>query len=1667
MPQKQLIPIDGVDQAGIIRDTPAHALPPNAWSDGRNIRFKDGTVRKREGSLGIFPELGTNQTYAHVAYWPEPNRRLYLEITEDTTTSPSRFRMFTIGGSANGPVIDPEDERTEITPAADAGNNLQAGGIPSLIADANNYRLRSGDWQTTLFTGGYNIIVNNGFHVPTYLNPEMNQVEPLPGWNYITDRFVSAKVVRGVGNRLVAGNFTHRLRTDLSMEQNFPGTVRISSPAPAGEIPGSGGTANPPEGAWNPTPGVGVATSADEFELSNTNPIVDIVPLQGQAIVYTTNSIHAISFPGVDATVRNVADGYGALTTNAVIEFDGRHLVVGSDDIYIFGGHPGSITSIADGKIREFFYNDISPTISDNLFIVRNRAIDEIQIFYPSITSIDGTCNRYLAWNYRNQTWSINDVGGADTGTNGAAYGIVGAIPGGGVVSGEFTVTGRGNTVRTGVAEQQTLTVTTDASFRSAREEIQRFEYSGTATSTFQDEQFSIGVLNDIVPGDPEQFDITFPTNFDSGSTSRTITHTAQNDTNTNVDNTGISVTVAAENRALTNATGTGATTGVMSNGINIGNVTVTDASINATTTSGTLTVAQQNNNAPALPGNPANYAANTLYRAAGGGYPRTLYQTGSDRTLARTVVVSQSGSTGVAIGTDVNIASPTQVDRQNVSGILGITRTFRSYSGTVAGITLQTAISLSTTGIFNSLQFDNAGLYLIHGEGGIVITGFSSESYSLYRVENAGDTIGAATLLGTTGGMGAADVAAGAAVDFTTNTADTVSLIYSITQTAGTGWSNNAADMAIVNANNGIVTFRGSSTKNIPRFNYRFSRAAGINGGTIAVTGAGGARSTVVQWNGANSNSAQWTITGITQANGTQRYTVAGIEAGDSVTVAVTGGSPASRTTNGDILLTATTAANYTVSGTVPATTATWRLQSTPLTYDSTVTSFSAGLSGAQAATELATALSNLPSAASAQVLSTNDRVVRISTGRTTAPLWNFTFDDSVTSTGTPTTAITQALGATATSWNWTVTPIGTTPDFAGTPPSGVTLANGALSGTTAAPTAAATAAQIATAIANDIIAAANATNGADANWTIESPAVGTERTEVRINVNNRGRDYGLAVSTNNIVGTDIDITTSNADDVSDHEPDSLSVVDPQGGFTVGITAGNGETAASFAGRIATALDAHNDWTVTHDATNQHIVITADDPGVVENRWTNALTIAAPEGNPRRGNFAVASTQATQVQAGTNDAGTITFIDPTDNTTEIAITLVGHPRESGATLNNRLAGEIATGIETNSNRWSTSVSNNVVTLTYNTADWVPELGRSNLPDDFRDTPFANRDFTSNFTYAGTGTLTVTGAAVRQGYPNISATSVSASYVDSRTGNTITVNPVTVANNATPEQIATALAQLIDRTATFEAIASGATVSYETRDFGTAMLNLRVIFDEQTDYLNANSYRRRGNTTTALARPGAEADLQFEFLAPTIPDRPNTDLPFVIPRTISENRNNDTQRPWRTDVFNLAREFVVVGSQNVLRAYNLGFEHVGLTPSSYSSYVERIHNPVDNEVEFTKGAAYMQLLLSDGDVDVTLGSTDSPGNVNGAFNNEMGEAVTPRLFEYENDYKVDFRRHGRLFNIRVEDPTQIRDAETGEIRDRIPGDPETPWRLAGYGVSASKEEQRGGRGTRS
>jgi hypothetical protein len=556
---EQVVPITGLNAVGLVKDTPAIALPTNAFSDVLNVRFNNGCVEKIPGEAKLFSSFTGDAivgSLIHIAWWANPNltptNGYYVVVATDNTT-----------------------DRVYIVRASDGNTKDLEIDVPT-----------GGNWQHTVYQGGYAIIINNGLARPWYIldatgntNIALLDAFELPGWDsyftnevafndiynsdihvaefdlgkrvnfdleevvvsvysgtdnskkftvnltsvttvaqatssldpatdthiitvataaggspafteflesgdtvYMTVRSIAvvqvrAGVIRAWGDTLVAGNlveinsppvasvndvnntlaFTTKhglsvgdvlnisspsfakgkytvnaVNSDTQVTvnnlptgtysstrytilssgtavRNQPGVVRISDVAAAGSIPHN----------WNPY-SAGVST-AEEFTLSTTGIVQELAAMQGNLYVYTNNSIHALSKtsnPSIPYIASIVSSTHGASGLDLVHEHRGTHVVVGSDDIYQFSGHPASIKSLSNNRVRDYYFNNVNPAYSTKAFIINNTADDELWICFPNLTST-GNANETLIFNYEDNVWSRRAITEAAHGISG------------------------------------------------------------------------------------------------------------------------------------------------------------------------------------------------------------------------------------------------------------------------------------------------------------------------------------------------------------------------------------------------------------------------------------------------------------------------------------------------------------------------------------------------------------------------------------------------------------------------------------------------------------------------------------------------------------------------------------------------------------------------------------------------------------------------------------------------------------------------------------------------------------------------------------------------------------------------------------------------------------------------------------------------------------------------------------------------------------------------------------------------------------------------------------------------------------------------------------------------------------------------------------------------
>lgn len=360
-----IIPLKNLGAAGVNLDVSPVLLPPNGFSKAKNIRFDNGSVSKIKGHQAVFS--GNLSVQAQdIIFWNNPTTKYYI-----------------YGNGAN------------------VYRRLPAGTDSSILSGASS----SGVWQFSAYNGGYTILANNTKDTPRYIQygtsgaAQETSLTAFPGW--ISGE--AAAVVRPFKNAIIAGNIT---KTANSVVTSYPGTIKISSLAAPGSMPAS----------W--TVGVGT-TTADEFELSQTSPIVDIVEYRGTAFVFTGDSIHTVNLASGNSPTRvnNINYGKGLMSVNCAAVFDGGIFCVDKNDIYVAAG-TGGVQGVADMKVKDYFYEHLHATHYDSTYVVKNEAQDEIWVCFPNLSS-SGACNEALIWNFKQNTWTTRDLPNTLCGTKG------------------------------------------------------------------------------------------------------------------------------------------------------------------------------------------------------------------------------------------------------------------------------------------------------------------------------------------------------------------------------------------------------------------------------------------------------------------------------------------------------------------------------------------------------------------------------------------------------------------------------------------------------------------------------------------------------------------------------------------------------------------------------------------------------------------------------------------------------------------------------------------------------------------------------------------------------------------------------------------------------------------------------------------------------------------------------------------------------------------------------------------------------------------------------------------------------------------------------------------------------------------------------------------------
>lgn len=356
---------------GIIQDTPAYDLPPEAWSGGTNVRMRDNSVWK---SLGFEKVLDPPSIVAY-----------------------SLVPAFTVSGNQ-----------------LFAYPGLAAVHATDGVAHADITRL-SGAYtggKDDLWNGGSlgNIVVlNNGKDIPqVWDTPALaTDLIDLPNWPANTE----AKVIRVFRRFLVAFDVTKSGTRE-------PQLVKWSDRADLGAVPST----------WDETD---PTNRAGEWPLIETDgAIIDALPLAGVNFIYKEDEIHTMEEIGGNFVFRFTKKfgQVGLLAQRCVKEYQKKdrhvHVLMTPEDVVQHDGF--QMTSLLDDKMRRFYKGRIDPDKANRSFLGVNYVDDEMWVCiieageeYASIALIinmkDGTLSLRDLPKISGMAWAAIDPNAAST----------------------------------------------------------------------------------------------------------------------------------------------------------------------------------------------------------------------------------------------------------------------------------------------------------------------------------------------------------------------------------------------------------------------------------------------------------------------------------------------------------------------------------------------------------------------------------------------------------------------------------------------------------------------------------------------------------------------------------------------------------------------------------------------------------------------------------------------------------------------------------------------------------------------------------------------------------------------------------------------------------------------------------------------------------------------------------------------------------------------------------------------------------------------------------------------------------------------------------------------------------------------------------------------------
>lgn len=347
-----LVQFRNLGKYGIVSDIDSYLLPPEAWSNGNNITFKNNHVEKSTGYSSFFTPVTTDTNFI------VPVLKWTLGVPQQVWVYAGTDEVYKYDGTSS----------TEIT------------------RTSSDYTMSASDrWNATICQ---NIMyMNNGVDAPQMWDGDELEDLPYDAGGTWADESAKTKVLRNYKEFLVA----------LQVNDD-PTMVWWSHPAEPFSYPET----------WVETDS---GSLAGKQQLTSTSGwIVDGMSLRDSFIIYKDDAIVNMSYVGGNQVhgFRDISRTSGLFAQKCVAEFFGKHFVVTNGDIIVHDGL--NIESIVTNKVKRQIFGAINSDFYEKAYVVPFLARNEIWFCYPTSSSVTGYPNRVAIWNLKEGTWSFKDI---------------------------------------------------------------------------------------------------------------------------------------------------------------------------------------------------------------------------------------------------------------------------------------------------------------------------------------------------------------------------------------------------------------------------------------------------------------------------------------------------------------------------------------------------------------------------------------------------------------------------------------------------------------------------------------------------------------------------------------------------------------------------------------------------------------------------------------------------------------------------------------------------------------------------------------------------------------------------------------------------------------------------------------------------------------------------------------------------------------------------------------------------------------------------------------------------------------------------------------------------------------------------------------------------------